>query len=67
MKVTLPEFERAGVLVVGDVMLDRYWYGPTLSLIHISTSSFFSFWFSSFSALMTVSLPATFFCMSAVR
>ena len=31
MKVTLPEFERAGVLVVGDVMLDRYWYGPTRS------------------------------------
>ncbi len=29
MKVTLPEFNRAGVLVVGDVMLDRYWYGPT--------------------------------------
>lgn len=29
MKVTLPEFRRAGVLVVGDVMLDRYWYGPT--------------------------------------
>lgn len=29
MKVTLPEFQRAGVLVVGDVMLDRYWYGPT--------------------------------------
>ena len=28
-KVTLPEFERAGVMVVGDVMLDRYWYGPT--------------------------------------
>ncbi len=28
-KITLPEFERAGVLVVGDVMLDRYWYGPT--------------------------------------
>ena len=26
MKVTLPEFERAGVMVVGDVMLDRYWY-----------------------------------------
>ena len=24
MKVTLPEFERAGVMVVGDVMLDRY-------------------------------------------
>ncbi|MBD2810705.1 bifunctional D-glycero-beta-D-manno-heptose-7-phosphate kinase/D-glycero-beta-D-manno-heptose 1-phosphate adenylyltransferase HldE [Xenorhabdus sp. Vera] len=29
MKVTLPDFYRAGVLVVGDVMLDRYWYGPT--------------------------------------
>lgn len=29
MKVTLPEFSRAGVMVVGDVMLDRYWYGPT--------------------------------------
>lgn len=29
MKVTLPDFRRAGVLVVGDVMLDRYWYGTT--------------------------------------
>ncbi|WP_350312698.1 bifunctional D-glycero-beta-D-manno-heptose-7-phosphate kinase/D-glycero-beta-D-manno-heptose 1-phosphate adenylyltransferase HldE [Dickeya fangzhongdai] len=29
MKVTLPDFRHAGVLVVGDVMLDRYWYGPT--------------------------------------
>ncbi len=29
MKVTLPDFGRAGVLVIGDVMLDRYWYGPT--------------------------------------
>lgn len=29
MKVTLPDFLQAGVLVVGDVMLDRYWYGPT--------------------------------------
>ncbi|MCG8707341.1 bifunctional D-glycero-beta-D-manno-heptose-7-phosphate kinase/D-glycero-beta-D-manno-heptose 1-phosphate adenylyltransferase HldE [Brenneria sp. 4F2] len=29
MTVTLPDFSRAGVLVVGDVMLDRYWYGPT--------------------------------------
>lgn len=27
MKVTLPDFNRAGVLVVGDIMLDRYWYG----------------------------------------
>ncbi|SUG86559.1 ADP-heptose synthase [Salmonella enterica subsp. enterica] len=30
MKVNLPAFERAGVMVVGDVMLDRYWYGPHL-------------------------------------
>ncbi|WP_394129190.1 bifunctional D-glycero-beta-D-manno-heptose-7-phosphate kinase/D-glycero-beta-D-manno-heptose 1-phosphate adenylyltransferase HldE [Shewanella maritima] len=29
MKVTLPAFEKAKVLVVGDVMLDRYWTGPT--------------------------------------
>nr|WP_314264277.1 bifunctional D-glycero-beta-D-manno-heptose-7-phosphate kinase/D-glycero-beta-D-manno-heptose 1-phosphate adenylyltransferase HldE [uncultured Moellerella sp.] len=29
MKVTLPDFKQAGVLVVGDVMLDRYWHGPT--------------------------------------
>lgn len=29
MKVTLPNFKHAGVLVVGDIMLDRYWYGPT--------------------------------------
>ncbi|KYP97422.1 heptose 1-phosphate adenyltransferase [Sodalis-like endosymbiont of Proechinophthirus fluctus] len=29
MKLTFPNFRRAGVLVVGDVMLDRYWYGPT--------------------------------------
>jgi len=29
MKVTLPAFGKATVLVVGDVMLDRYWYGPT--------------------------------------
>lgn len=29
MNVTLPDFRRAGVLVVGDVMLDRYWSGPT--------------------------------------
>lgn len=25
----LPEFDQARVLVVGDVMLDRYWQGPT--------------------------------------
>ncbi|QTP14973.1 bifunctional D-glycero-beta-D-manno-heptose-7-phosphate kinase/D-glycero-beta-D-manno-heptose 1-phosphate adenylyltransferase HldE [Serratia symbiotica] len=29
MKVKLPDFRHASVLVVGDVMLDRYWYGPT--------------------------------------
>ncbi|MGG4608957.1 bifunctional D-glycero-beta-D-manno-heptose-7-phosphate kinase/D-glycero-beta-D-manno-heptose 1-phosphate adenylyltransferase HldE [Providencia sp. Me31A] len=29
MKVTLPDYNQAGVLVVGDVMLDRYWHGPT--------------------------------------
>ncbi len=29
MKVDIPAFSKARVLVVGDVMLDRYWYGPT--------------------------------------
>lgn len=29
MKVSLPEFGCAKVLVIGDVMLDRYWYGAT--------------------------------------
>ncbi|WP_133407706.1 bifunctional D-glycero-beta-D-manno-heptose-7-phosphate kinase/D-glycero-beta-D-manno-heptose 1-phosphate adenylyltransferase HldE [Parashewanella tropica] len=29
MKVSLPALENASVLVVGDVMLDRYWTGPT--------------------------------------
>lgn len=29
MKTTLPDFRQANVLVVGDVILDRYWYGPT--------------------------------------
>lgn len=29
MKLTLPDYQQANVLVVGDVMLDRYWYGPT--------------------------------------
>jgi D-beta-D-heptose 7-phosphate kinase/D-beta-D-heptose 1-phosphate adenosyltransferase len=29
MKVELPAFKQASVLVVGDIMLDRYWYGPT--------------------------------------
>ncbi len=29
MTLSIPEFRRARVLVVGDVMLDRYWFGPT--------------------------------------
>lgn len=29
MIITLPNYAGAGVLVVGDIMLDRYWYGPT--------------------------------------
>src|SRR6056297_3578528 len=29
MKFNLPNFDAAQVLVVGDVMLDRYWYGNT--------------------------------------
>ncbi|WP_306331679.1 bifunctional D-glycero-beta-D-manno-heptose-7-phosphate kinase/D-glycero-beta-D-manno-heptose 1-phosphate adenylyltransferase HldE [Vibrio injensis] len=29
MKPILPDYSKAGVLIIGDVMLDRYWYGPT--------------------------------------
>jgi len=29
MKVDIPAFSQAKVLVVGDIMLDRYWQGPT--------------------------------------
>lgn len=29
MKLTLPDYQQANVLIVGDVMLDRYWSGPT--------------------------------------
>ncbi len=29
MKIQIPAFEKARVLVVGDVMLDRYWHGAT--------------------------------------
>lgn len=28
MKGIIPDYKQASVLVVGDVMLDRYWYGP---------------------------------------
>jgi len=29
MKLSMPRFNQAPVLVVGDVMLDRYWHGGT--------------------------------------
>ena len=29
MKISFPDFKQAKVLVVGDVMLDRYWHGGT--------------------------------------
>ncbi len=29
MHIDIPSFDRARVLVVGDLMLDRYWHGPT--------------------------------------
>ena len=29
MKVQIPSFDNTRVLIVGDVMLDRYWYGPS--------------------------------------
>jgi D-beta-D-heptose 7-phosphate kinase/D-beta-D-heptose 1-phosphate adenosyltransferase len=29
MSIHIPDFSRARVLVVGDLMLDRYWHGPT--------------------------------------
>ncbi|MBN3493274.1 MULTISPECIES: bifunctional D-glycero-beta-D-manno-heptose-7-phosphate kinase/D-glycero-beta-D-manno-heptose 1-phosphate adenylyltransferase HldE [Vibrio] len=29
MKPILPNYSDSGVLIIGDVMLDRYWYGPT--------------------------------------
>ncbi len=29
MKLSMPRFDQASVLVVGDIMLDRYWQGPT--------------------------------------
>ena len=29
MKLVMPRFDKAQVLVVGDLMLDRYWHGPT--------------------------------------
>ncbi len=29
MKLSLPDYQQSNVMVVGDIMLDRYWYGPT--------------------------------------
>ena len=29
MKIRIPDFTMARVLIVGDVMLDRYWHGPS--------------------------------------
>ena len=29
MKLTIPRFDQAKVLVIGDIMLDRYWHGST--------------------------------------
>lgn len=29
MKLSMPRYDQATVLVVGDVMLDRYWHGGT--------------------------------------
>ncbi len=29
MQITIPDFSQAKILVVGDLMLDRYWHGPT--------------------------------------
>jgi D-beta-D-heptose 7-phosphate kinase/D-beta-D-heptose 1-phosphate adenosyltransferase len=29
MKLNMPRFDKARVLVLGDIMLDRYWQGPT--------------------------------------
>jgi D-beta-D-heptose 7-phosphate kinase/D-beta-D-heptose 1-phosphate adenosyltransferase len=29
MKIDIPDFSGVRVLVIGDLMLDRYWYGST--------------------------------------
>lgn len=29
MKIHIPDYQQARVLIVGDIMLDRYWYGST--------------------------------------
>lgn len=45
MKLTIPAFETGNILVVGDVMLDRYWHGDTsrispeapVPVVHVQT------------------------------
>ncbi len=29
MSIKIPDFSKANILVIGDIMLDRYWYGDT--------------------------------------
>ena len=29
MSLTIPDFSRLNMLVIGDLMLDQYWFGPT--------------------------------------
>ena len=29
MSLTIPEFKKARILVIGDIMLDQYWLGAT--------------------------------------
>ena len=29
LELTMPEFAKTRILVVGDIMLDRYWHGAT--------------------------------------
>lgn len=29
MKLSLPDYQESNVMIVGDLMLDRYWHGPT--------------------------------------
>ena len=46
MKMPVPSFDRGRVLIVGDVMLDRYWHGVTsrispeapVPVVHVDTS-----------------------------
>ena len=35
MNIQIPGFENVHVLVVGDVMLDRYWMGTTFKIVSV--------------------------------